>query len=73
MSPKKCYDSLVDFDIKLLNLTDVAASVEDIKTDLILHLAVPKSKVFYLEEMIMNSDEKPDDVPSIDDIFFISS
>ena len=73
LSPKKRYDPLVDCNIKLLNLNDVAAAVENIKTDMILHSAVPKLKVDYLEEMIMNSDEKPDDVPSIDDIFLISS
>ena len=72
-SPKKRYDPLVDCNIKLLSLHDVAEAVESIETDMILHSAVPKPKVSYLQEMIIQSAQKPDDVPSIDEMFLISS
>ena len=64
---------LLDCKVKLLTLTDVAEAVKDIETDLILRTAVPKPEIDYLKEMITKSVSKPDDVSSIDDIFFISS
>ena len=64
---------MVNCDIKLINLHDVAKAVEGVKTDMILHSAVPKPKVDYLQEIIVKSSEKPHDLLSIDDIFLISS
>jgi len=72
-SPKKHYNPLVDCNIKPLSLHDVAEAVESIETDMILHSAVPKPKVSYLQDMIVESAQKPDDVLSIDDIFLMSS
>ena len=72
-SPKKRYDPLVDCEMRLLNLNDVAEAVADIETDIILLSGVPKAKEKLLKEIIKESDPKPKDVSSIDDIFLISS
>ena len=72
-SPKKHYNPLLNCEVKLLNLKDVAEAVADIETDIILKSSVPKAKEECVKEIIKQSDLKPDDISNIDDVFLISS
>nr|XP_047127259.1 uncharacterized protein LOC124808307 [Hydra vulgaris] len=70
---KRNYSPLVNCDIKLLNLTDIAKAIETVPPHSIITSAVPKPEIYYMEELIVFENVTKPTILTMDDIIVIAS
>nr|XP_047138959.1 uncharacterized protein LOC124814902 [Hydra vulgaris] len=70
---KRNYSPLVNCDIKLLNLTDIAKAIETVAPHSIITSAVPKPEIYYMEELIVFENVTKPTILTMDDIIVIAS
>nr|XP_047137366.1 uncharacterized protein LOC105843266 [Hydra vulgaris] len=70
---KRNYSPLVNCDIKLLNLTDIAKAIETVAPHSIITSAVPKPEIYYMEELVVFENVTKPTILTMDDIIVIAS